>query len=69
MDHHKNEGVAASIFNMERYNLGLDYLQKYTDIINNLTTDQVQSAMAHYWSPDAFALALAGPALNNGVID
>ena len=65
----KNEGVAASIFNMERYNLGLDYLQKYTDIINNLTADQVQSAMAHYWSPDAFALALAGPALNNGVID
>jgi zinc protease len=65
----KNEGVAASIFNMERYHLGLDYLQSYADIINNLSTEQVQSAMAHYWSPDAFALALAGPELNNGVID
>jgi zinc protease len=65
----KNEGVAASIFNMEHYDLGLDYLQHYADTINNLSVHQVQTAMAGYWSPDAFALALAGPELNNGVID
>jgi zinc protease len=65
----KNEVVAASIFNMERYQLGLDYLQGYADTINNLSVHQVQTAMARYWSPDAFALALAGPELNNGVID
>jgi zinc protease len=57
-----NEGMATMIYNMERYNLGLDYLYHYADEINALEAGQVQQAMARYWSPDAFALAVAGPA-------
>lgn len=57
-----NEGVASMIYNMERYQLGLDYLFRYADEMRALDAAQVQQAMAHYWSPDAFALAVAGPA-------
>ncbi len=56
-----NEGVATTLYNIERYNLGLDYLHRYPDIINSLNAARLQTVMARYWSPEAFALAVAGP--------
>jgi zinc protease len=58
-----NEGVAAAILNMETYHLGLDYLQRYTDIINSITREEVLRAAQRYLSPSAYALAVAGPAI------
>jgi zinc protease len=63
-----NEGVAGSIYNMEYYGLGLDYLRRYADIINALEAPQLQEAMQHYWSTDAIALAVAGPELEGPVL-
>lgn len=59
-----NEGVAANLLALERYHLGLDYLRQYNDMINALTVEQLQAAMQHYWTADAFSLAVAGPELN-----
>jgi zinc protease len=56
-----NEGVASSILNMETYNLGLDYLRRYADLINAISREQVQAAAQKYLSPRAYALAVAGP--------
>lgn len=56
-----NEGVAQIILDMERYGLGLDYLQRYTDLINAITPEQVQAAAQKWLDPDAYALAIAGP--------
>lgn len=56
-----NEGVAQIIVDMERYNLGLDYLQRYADLINAITPEQVQAAAQKWLDPDAYALAIAGP--------
>ncbi len=56
-----NDGVADQITNMELYGLGLDYLQKYADMVNAITAQQVQAAAQKYLDPDAFALAVAGP--------
>ena len=56
-----NEGVAASILNMETYHLGLDYLLRYADIINSITRDDLLEATRRYLSPSAYALAVAGP--------
>jgi predicted Zn-dependent peptidase len=42
----------------------LDYLRQYNDMINALTVEQLQAAMQHYWTADAFSLAVAGPELN-----
>ncbi len=56
-----NEGVAQAIVNMERYNLGLDYLQRYTELINEIDATRVQAAAQRWLDPDAYALAIAGP--------
>jgi len=56
-----NEGMAGSIMLMEKYQLGLDYLVRYADIIDAITADEVQAAASHYLDPDAYALAIAGP--------
>lgn len=56
-----NDGVARAILNMERYKLGLDYLQRYAGLINAITVEQVQAAAQRWLDPDAYALAIAGP--------
>lgn len=56
-----NEGVAQALLDMERYGLGLDYLQRYADLINAITAERVQAAAQKYLNPDAYALAVAGP--------
>ncbi|HET90347.1 MAG TPA: insulinase family protein [Chloroflexi bacterium] len=56
-----NEGVAHSIISMERYNLGLDYLERYADLIGEITAERVQAVAARWLDPDAYALAVAGP--------
>jgi zinc protease len=56
-----NEGVARSILNMERYDLGLDYLQRYADLINEITVERVQAVAQRWLDADAHALAIAGP--------
>lgn len=58
-----NEGVAGSILSMERYDLGLDYLRRYPDLIAAITPEAALSAARHYLNPDVYALAIAGPEL------
>ncbi len=56
-----NEGVTQTILNMEHYGLGLDYLQRYAGLINEITADRVQAVAQRWLDPDAYALAIAGP--------
>jgi zinc protease len=56
-----NEGIAGTILSMESYELGLDYLLKYRDLIYSLTKDDLLAAAQRYWNPEAFVLAVAGP--------
>jgi zinc protease len=56
-----NEGIALSIIDMERHQLGLDYLQRYADLIDSVTVAGVQEVARRYLDPDAYVLAVAGP--------
>ncbi|NOZ29113.1 MAG: insulinase family protein [Chloroflexi bacterium] len=56
-----NSGVASVILDMEWYELGLDYLQRYPDLINGITAEQVREVVARHLRPEAYALGLAGP--------
>ncbi len=56
-----NEGVAGSIVSMERYGLGLDYLERYADLIREITAERVQAVANRWLDPDAYGLAIAGP--------
>jgi zinc protease len=56
-----NEGMAGTILTMERYGLGLDYLQRYADEVNAVTTEDVRAAAQRYLDADVYVLAIAGP--------
>lgn len=56
-----NGGVAQALLNIERHELGLDFYQRYPDLVRAVTREQVQAAAAHYLQPDRLALAVAGP--------
>ncbi|MEM6529099.1 MAG: pitrilysin family protein [Chloroflexota bacterium] len=56
-----NEGVASTILRMEGYNLGLDYLLGYRDMIWSLTKDDLLQAAANYINVDKLTISVAGP--------
>jgi zinc protease len=56
-----NEGVGATLVAMERYGLGLDYLQRFSGLVNAVTVEDVQDVARKYLDPDVYALAVAGP--------
>jgi zinc protease len=56
-----NDGVASVLVDLEWYELGMDYLLRYTDTINAITPEDVQAAAQKYFNPQAYALAIAGP--------
>jgi len=56
-----NDGVAGVILDMELYKLGLDYLERYKDMIYAITPKRIQAAAQKYLDPDRYALAVAGP--------
>lgn len=56
-----NEGLSAYIHSMESYQLGLDYLANYSDMIDGITKDDILQAAQHYLKPDEMVIAVAGP--------
>lgn len=56
-----NGGVASALLNIERHGLGLDYYQRYTDLVNEVTREDVINAARKYIDPNKLAIAVAGP--------
>jgi zinc protease len=56
-----NGGVAGALISQERYNLGLDYLQRYAELVSAVTSESAMEAAAKYLHPDKLAVAIAGP--------
>ena len=56
-----NDGVAGTLLDMEFFGLGLDYLERYKDMIYAITPKRIQAATQKYLDPDHYALAVAGP--------
>lgn len=56
-----NEGIAFALRNIETYNLGLDYLVNYRDMIAGLTRADLLNAAKRYLNPDALVIGVAGP--------
>jgi len=55
-----NSGVAVSLLNLERFNLGLDYLRQYGDMIQSISAEQILTSAGKYLSPHRLAIATAG---------
>lgn len=56
-----NGGVASALVNLERFDLGLDYYQRYPDMVRSVTPEKVLETASRYLNPDRLAIAVAGP--------
>ncbi|MBN2386306.1 MAG: insulinase family protein [Anaerolineales bacterium] len=56
-----NAGVAGALLNIERYGLGLNYYQRYADLLRAVTPEEVVETARKYLDPDRLATAIAGP--------
>lgn len=56
-----NSGLASIITDMVLYELGLDYLQRFPNLIRAITPEQIQAAAQKYLSTEQLAVAVAGP--------
>jgi zinc protease len=56
-----NEGLASVIGDMELLELGLDYLQRFPELIGEITPERVRAAAQKYWSTTQLAVVVAGP--------
>lgn len=65
-----NAGVANALLNIERFQLGLDYYQRYASLVQAVTPQDVLAAARHYWNPDCLAIVSAGPPMeeSNGTV-
>ena len=56
-----NDGVASTLSDIELFELGLDYLQRYPGIIRALTAEQILEVTRKYAQVENYALSIAGP--------
>jgi zinc protease len=61
-----NSGIASMLLGIERYSLGLDYIERYPGIIGAVTLEEVRAAARQYLHTDRYVLGIAGPALEAG---
>lgn len=54
-------GVTDLLLRLEWFGLGLDYLDRYPEIISTLTKDDLQRAVTSHIDPDRLAIGIAGP--------
>ena len=55
-----NAGVANSILNLERFNLGLDYFQRYNSLVNEVTPEKVLEIAREYIHPEKLVIVSSG---------
>lgn len=60
-----NSGLANVIGDIELYDLGLDYLSRYPEMIRDITAERVQKAAQKYLSAEQLAIAVAGPRMHS----
>ncbi len=56
-----NQGVVSAILNIYRYDLGMDYYQRYESLVRSVTRDDVVETARKYINPDKLVIATAGP--------
>ncbi len=56
-----NEGVAGALVNIERYDLGLDYYQRYPSLVADVTAEEIQEIVTQYLRTERLQISSAGP--------
>ena len=56
-----NEGVSSALVHLERYDLGLDYYQRYPELIAGITRERILETAKRFIDPQRMAIAIGGP--------
>jgi zinc protease len=56
-----NEGVVGALIHAEKYELGLDYYQRYSKLIGSITREQILEMGKQYLDPERMGIGIAGP--------
>jgi zinc protease len=59
-----NGGVVNALLKIERFQLGLDYYQRYPDLVEAVTPEMVLDTANRYWHLERLAIVSAGPDLH-----
>ena len=62
-----NDGVAGTLLAMERFVLGMDFVERYAGILERLTRGEIVQVAGRYLSTSGYALAVAGPAAGSSL--
>ncbi len=57
----RNAEVASELHRMEYYGLGMDFLERYAEIVRELAEDRVREVARKYFDPAACSMVVAGP--------
>jgi zinc protease len=60
-----NAGLAQAMWNAEFYELGMDYIDRYPQIIQSVTVEEVNAAIRKYFRPDQLTVVIAGDIESN----
>jgi zinc protease len=60
-----NHGVANALLNLERFQLGLDYYQRYPELVQKVTPAQILEVARHYLESENYIIVSAGPELTS----
>lgn len=55
-----NAGLAATLWNAEFHGLGLDYVERYPELVRAVTVEEVNAAIRKYFRPDHLTIVVAG---------
>jgi zinc protease len=55
-----NAGLAQAMWNAEFYRLGMDYIDRYPQIIQAVSVEEVNAAIRKYFRPDQLTVVIAG---------
>jgi len=56
-----NHGIAGALHEIEYYNLGIDFFDRYADILGLVTAETLVGTAAKYLDPDKMTTVVAGP--------
>jgi len=55
-----NAGLAGALWNAEFHRLGLDYVERYPELVRAVTVEEVNAAIRKYFRPDHLTVVVAG---------
>ncbi len=55
-----NRGLARALWNAEFFSLGVDYIDRYAEIIQSVPLDEVNEAIQKYFRPEMLVTVIAG---------